>query len=60
MTKSKIWLLDEPVSGLDKKTKFLILKLITDHLDSGGGVIITSHQPIKLNRSKNMMSIRID
>ena len=60
MTKSKIWLLDEPISGLDKKTKFLILKLITDHLDSGGGAIITSHQPIKLNRSKNIMSIRID
>ena len=54
MTKSKLWLLDEPVSGLDKKTKFLILKLITDHLDSGGGAIITSHQNlIILNRSKN-------
>ena len=60
MTRSKIWFLDEPISGLDKKTKVLILKLITDHLDSGGGAIITSHQPIKLNRSKNIMSIRID
>ena len=60
MTKSKIWLLDEPVSGLDKKTKILILKLITNHLESGGGAIITSHQPIKLNKSKNITSIRVD
>ena len=27
MMKTKIWLLDEPISGLDKKTKNIILKV---------------------------------
>ena len=44
MTNTKLWLLDEPVSGLDQKTKLLILKLINQHTENGGGVIITSHQ----------------
>ena len=42
--KTKIWLLDEPISGLDKKTKKIIINLIKEHLAKGGGVIATSHQ----------------
>ena len=44
MMKAKIWLLDEPISGLDKKTKKIIINLIKEHLAKGGGVIATSHQ----------------
>ena len=44
MMKAKIWLLDEPISGLDKKTKKIIINQIKEHLTKGGGAIATSHQ----------------
>ncbi len=60
MIKSKIWLLDEPISGLDKKTKLLILNLIVKHIDCGGGVIATSHETLRFYKLKNIMSVKID
>ena len=50
MIKSQIWLLDEPISGLDKRTRSLIINLITKHIEKGGGVIATSHQIINLRK----------
>ena len=59
MIKSKVWLLDEPISGLDKKAKYLILNLIMEHVKYGGGVVATSHQNLKFSKVKNIMSIKI-
>ena len=61
MTNTQLWLLDEPVSsGLDQKTKLLILKLINQHTENGGGVIITSHQNLNLKKIKNIKRVNID
>ena len=60
MTNTQLWLLDEPVSGLDQKTKLLILKLINQHTENGGGVIITSHQNLNLHKIKNIKRVNID
>ena len=60
MIKSQIWLLDEPISGLDKRTRSLIINLITKHIEKGGGVIATSHQIINLRKVKNIMRVKID
>ncbi len=58
MIKTKIWLLDEPVSGLDKKTNKIILNLIKKHLTKGGGVLATSHQT--LNHFDNNKTKRVN
>ncbi|WP_370304986.1 heme ABC exporter ATP-binding protein CcmA [Sinimarinibacterium flocculans] len=41
-----LWLLDEPLDGLDADGIALIAGLLRDHLHGGGGVIMTSHQPL--------------
>lgn len=41
-----LWLLDEPLDGLDAQGLELFAELLTGHLRSGGAAIITSHQPL--------------
>jgi len=43
-----IWLLDEPLNGLDRDAVTLIETLIGAHCAGGGICIIASHQPIDL------------
>ena len=60
MANAKIWLLDEPISGLDTKTKDLILNLIKRHCKDGGGIIATSHQNLEAYDKKKVIRINID
>ena len=39
----KILLMDEPESGLDQQAMAILKNLITDHVDGGGTVLMTSH-----------------
>lgn len=41
-----IWLLDEPLSGLDRATQALVSALIAEHCAAGGTALIASHQPL--------------
>lgn len=41
-----LWLLDEPLDGLDIAGLQLFAELITEHLQAGGAVLMTSHQPL--------------
>lgn len=47
-----LWLLDEPLSGLDTEGLVLLGRLMNDHVAAGGGIVVTSHQalPGKLPR----------
>ena len=60
MMNSKIWLLDEPISGLDEKTKQIILKIIKKHLSQGGGVLATSHQNLNYFDINKTTRVKID
>ena len=40
-----IWLLDEPLGGLDETSRERVEALIREHLDCGGIVAAASHQP---------------
>lgn len=40
-----LWLLDEPLNGLDSKGVALVEQLAADHCRSGGICVIASHQP---------------
>lgn len=41
-----IWLLDEPLSGLDTASQALVSALVREHCAGGGIALIASHQPL--------------
>lgn len=43
-----LWLLDEPLNGLDRDAAALVETLIAEHCAAGGIAVIASHQPIAL------------
>jgi heme exporter protein A len=45
---ASLWILDEPLTGLDAHAVALVEGLIRDHLRSGGMVVATTHQPMNL------------
>ncbi len=47
--RAKLWILDEPLAALDKEGSYLIEQLITDHVQHGGLVLITTHQSLTLS-----------
>lgn len=44
--RAPVWLLDEPLNGLDNDGKTLVEGLITEHLSAGGLAVIASHQAL--------------
>lgn len=49
-----IWLLDEPLNGLDAAGTKLVEELIADHCANGGIALVASHQPIALPGSQQI------
>nr|WP_298895433.1 heme ABC exporter ATP-binding protein CcmA [uncultured Altererythrobacter sp.] len=45
-----IWLLDEPLSGLDDRSQARIAETVSEHAAAGGIVVLASHQPIAVER----------
>ncbi len=43
---AKVWLLDEPLSGLDTASQSLVSALVREHCGGGGIALIASHQPL--------------
>ena len=43
-----VWLLDEPLNGLDTRGAALIEELVAEHCAEGGIAVIASHQPFAL------------
>jgi heme exporter protein A len=41
-----LWLLDEPLDGLDADGLALVAQLLKEHLAGGGAAMVTSHQPL--------------
>ena len=44
--KAPVWLLDEPLSGLDTASQGLVSALVREHCEGGGIALIASHQPL--------------
>ena len=60
MLKSKVWLLDEPLSGLDYNNKQLILEMVEIHNKNGGATVMTTHDDSYLTRKAKHEEIIID
>ena len=43
-----VWLLDEPLNGLDTATTVAVEGLVETHIEQGGIAVIASHQPFAL------------
>lgn len=43
---ASVWLLDEPLSGLDTASQGLVSELVREHCAGGGIALIASHQPL--------------
>lgn len=48
LSPAKLWILDEPLAALDTGAVTSILGLLDFHLDQGGSLVLTSHQPVEL------------
>ena len=48
LSRRPLWLLDEPVTALDRAGVDLMTRLVTTHLDQGGCVVAATHQPLEL------------
>lgn len=45
---AQVWLLDEPLSGLDTASQGLVSALVREHCAGGGIALIASHQPLEV------------
>jgi ABC-2 type transport system ATP-binding protein len=41
--KPKVWILDEPMTGLDPKSAFTLKEMMREHADEGNTVIFSTH-----------------
>lgn len=49
-----IWLLDEPLNGLDRDAVALVEAIVAEHCHGGGIAVIASHQAIALENCKTL------
>ena len=49
LTKSKLWILDEPFAALDVASVGILASRLGEHLANGGMTIITTHQDVVIN-----------
>lgn len=46
LSKTPLWLLDEPFVALDQQTLSILMKIINAHIEQKGIIVLTSHQPL--------------
>jgi heme exporter protein A len=52
--RAPIWLLDEPLNGLDNDAVALVETLVAEHCAGGGICVIASHQPFTLSAARTL------
>lgn len=45
---AQLWVLDEPLSALDADGQRWVTQKVSEHLGTGGSVLLTTHQPLPL------------
>lgn len=52
-----VWILDEPMTALDVATQATFLAEMEKHLEQGGIVVASSHQPITIHRASKTLRL---
>lgn len=50
-----LWLLDEPISGLDQENQSRLVTLIAAHRASGGRIVLTTHIPLEIEGALHLV-----
>ena len=58
MIQNKCWIMDEPFSAIDDDGLSFLMKMLEAQLDSGGSIIISTHQPILIDRTITTLALR--
>ncbi len=59
LSNADLWILDEPLTAIDKHGIAELEQVFRDHVSSGGSLIITSHQPVRL-ASASVQTLRLN
>jgi heme exporter protein A len=51
VTRSALWILDEPFTSLDTHGIAMVEDMVTNHLANGGMLAVTSHHPVNLGNA---------
>ena len=57
LSPAELWVLDEPLTALDVRAVEMLLGLFRKHLDAGGLVVATSHQPLDGMRDARTLAL---
>ena len=57
LTGSPLWLLDEPFTAIDRQGVADLEALFVSHVESGGGVVMTSHQPLQVSYEVRFLNL---
>ncbi|MBM3468673.1 MAG: heme ABC exporter ATP-binding protein CcmA [Alphaproteobacteria bacterium] len=52
LSETKLWLVDEPTTHLDKTAAAHFWEMMEKHLKTGGAAVLTSHAPVPLSKTK--------
>ena len=58
-SKSKLWLLDEPLNGIDTKTITILKKIMSRHIRENGSILFSSHVQLNLKLTKRIFLKKI-
>ena len=58
-SESKLWLLDEPLNGIDTKTKMTLKKIMIQHLKQNGSILFSSHVKSNMKLTRRIILKKI-
>ncbi|WP_108912434.1 MULTISPECIES: cytochrome c biogenesis heme-transporting ATPase CcmA [Pseudoalteromonas] len=59
LSDAKLWVLDEPFTALDKSGVAFLQQRFTEHLQSGGAILLTTHQDLTTHFS-NLQTVTLE
>ncbi|MGI9260579.1 MAG: cytochrome c biogenesis heme-transporting ATPase CcmA [Woeseiaceae bacterium] len=57
LSSAKIWMLDEPLTNLDKDGQALVITVIEEHIRNGGLCVAASHQPLAIEGTTRRVAL---
>lgn len=57
LSSARIWMLDEPLTNLDREGQALVIAVIEEHLRNGGLCVAASHQPLEIQGTTRRLSL---
>jgi heme exporter protein A len=56
---ARLWILDEPMTNLDREGRSLIARWLAQHLAAGGSAVVATHQPDELTAPPGSLVVEL-